>query len=415
MRDAANINKINFNVLLLIFITGFCSQVLSDKTSSKTIRNDVAEEYLVAPISATTDDENMPISMTSSMKSRNITYDDIPKILNLIGNKIRDNYERIITWSGEIEVKKNWLWTGAKAEDIFNKYTDANGVIPEVIQQRIEEKIVFSVDVRNNFVYLNKNRLRNQYLNHHIGTDLGRRSEILHHSICIARPDYCIKASPYSFKNNKVINNRAEKKSSQLDSRTRLYKGINFDPRIVFMPGAISPWDWHDRLIERINRFGKIEFDGYQFKMEEQKQGDIIKYKIVVPSVVSLSRNSPEDYIIDTKIYSSQYGFNLIYHRITNGSGKLLRIYTYQYELVDDVFLPSKVTYKEYNTEGQVTVEKDSTYSKNRINNKISQKTFEYTNLNLKDGDVFIDEILKKKYRYKAATRSLEPLKNLEQ
>ena len=85
--------------------------------------------------------------------------------------------------------------------------------------------------------------------------------------------------------------------------------------------------------------------------------------------------------------------------------------FTWEYELVNGAYLPKRVVKKHYGLDGEVALEKENTYVNNKLNQKIPSETFEYTNLKLKDRDIFIDEILNKEYRYKAATKTLEPVR----
>jgi len=332
-------------------------------------------------------------------------------ILDLIANRIHGNYMQIITWSGEIDVKISRVLTGVSAEDIFRNFTDAKGTIPEAILQKTGEKIKFAIDANKEYVYIDKFRERpSQYLNNITGKDLGNSGSNPYWSTSISRSDFFLeaKANRINTKEKKISRRKAVKRNSlQKDFRTMLYKGID-DPRKIFVPGAIYVWEHHKTLIERISKTGKIEFDGYKFQIEEHKKGSITEYKIIQPSVVSLERKDPNDYIIQTKIYSSQYGFNIIYWEVNTGGGEPVQQFSYEYELINGVYLPKRVITKHYGSERKLSLEKDSTYINNKINKKIPAEKFEYMNLNLKEGDIFIDEILNKEYRYKAATHTLK-------
>ena len=348
----------------------------------------------------------------SGQTIRIISDEEMPIILDLIANQVRDNYERIITWSGEIDVKLNWLHTGAIAQEMF-KFTDAKGEPPVAILQKVEEKTVFVIDANKNYVYIDNFREKpSKFLNHTTGKDLGNSGSHPYWSTLIAKPDFLLKATPQSLdrKENKIIRRKAVKRPSpQKELRTGFYEGIISDPRRIFMPGTIPTWDYHDILIKKINRYGKIEFDGYSLQMEERIKGDVIEYKIIEPAVVSLERSDPNHYVILTKIFSSRCGFNMTYLEAATGSGMVFQKFTWEYELINGVYLPKRVVRKDYNSNGEVSSEKDCTYTNSKLNQKIPAETFEYTNLKLKDGNIFIDEILKKEYRYKGATKTLEP------
>ena len=125
---------------------------------------------------------------------------------------------------------------------------------------------------------------------------------------------------------------------------------------------------------------------------------------------MSLERKSPEHYITTTKTFSSQYGFNIIHWEVASGNGMLLQKFSWEYELINNVYVPKKVVEKHYDSNGEVALERDCTYIKNTLNQAIPLEKFEYTNLNLKEGDIFIDEILNKEYRYEVATQTLKPV-----
>jgi len=350
----------------------------------------------------------------SSQTVRIIPYEEIPIILDLIANQIRDNYRRIITWSGEIDVKINWLWTGAKAGDISTKLTGTKGQMLASILQKAEERTAFAIDADKNFVYIaNFREKRCRFLDPMNEANLGIMSWPYSSGptgyTVIGKPDFLLKATPQSLdrKENKILHRKAIKKPSKLESRTGLYENMD-DPRRILMPGGGYIWDHYDKLIKKINRFGKMEFDGYSLKMEEHKEGDIIVYKIIEPSIVNPQRSSPDHYIIKTKIFSSQYGFNIIYWEVASGAGIPLQEFTWEYELVDGVYLPKKVTEKHYRLNGEVAEEKDYTYINNKLNQKISPETFTYKNLGLQNGDKFIDKILDKEYTYQDGELTLK-------
>jgi len=346
---------------------------------------------------------------------RSLSYDEIPIILDVIGKKIRDNYARILTWSGEIDKKVTFVHTGSLAEDLFKNDTDANGPPPEAILQKIEEKCVFAFDADTNSVYFDTLREKpGKWFDYKTGADLGNSRSHPDWSTLIARPDFLITVSPQTLhaKENRIIRRKAEKKPPQFQPSLGSNKGLVFgDPRGAFFVGTVS-WDSLDSLIKRINAYGKIEFDGYAFKMEERtKDNNTIEYKMIAPGVVNPERSKPEHYATITRIFSSQSGFNMIYFEFAAGNGTVLQTYTWEYESVNGVYLPKRMVAKFYGENGEVTSEYDHTYVKNVLNQKIPPDTFEYTNLNLKDGDIFIDKILNKEYRYKGDTRTLEPMK----
>ena len=348
----------------------------------------------------------------SEETSKLLAYEEMPIRLNIIANEIRTNYEQIHTWSGAIDISLRMLHVGNMAKSTF-KYTDGTQEIPNAILQKAKEKSKFSIDLKNNFIRIDNFREKNQYFNYVTGVDLGSKSAHHIQSISVFRPDFFLKSKPdsYDIKEYKVIRRRAVKKPpSPQESRTGLYQGNAYDPRRIFMPGSILPWDHFNSLIKKIDKFGKIEFDGYSLKMEERIKGDITEYKLIQPSIISLERSDPNHYIIQTKIFSSQCDFNMTYCEVTSGSGMLLQKFTCEYELIDGVYLPKRTVEKRCNSKGEISFEMHCTYIHNELNQEIPADTFEYVNLNLKEGDRFIDKISNKEYRYEENTQTLKPI-----
>jgi hypothetical protein len=275
---------------------------------------------------------------------KNISNEEMPIKLYLVADEIKDNYEKILTWSGEIAVKISMLHTGITAKEVF-KFTDGTGEIPDSILQKVEEKINFVIDTKKNYVYIDDLREKpSKYFDYHTGVDLGNKNSSPYWSTIIARPDFLLEAKPKSYnRTERIISQRiaVKKTAIKTESRTGLYETIVSDPRRIFMPGGISTWDHNDILIKKIEQYGKVEFDGYSLKMEEHKNGDSVEYKIIEPSVISMERNSPENYIITTKIFSTQYGLNLIYWEVTSGTGRLLQAFSNEYDLINGVYLPN--------------------------------------------------------------------------
>jgi hypothetical protein len=349
--------------------------------------------------------------------SRFLPSEEVPGILELIGDEIEDNYRRIITWSGEINVKIDMLHTKAKAEDVFMKLTAGKGEIPAAILQKTEEKVAFSIDSEKEAVYVDNIRGGPcEFVDYATGRNLGISSGPYmsgpYRSTVIGTPEYMLRAESQSFKreDHTIRHSTGIRKPSERKAVNGAgYKGID-DPRKVFMPGGGFTWVHHDRLIKEFEKHGRIQFDGYEFQIEEVKVGDVKEYRLIEPAIISLERSDPDHYVIKSKVFSSQCGFNMVSWKLTSGSGRLLQEFSWEYELVGGVYLPKKVVEKYYNVDGEISLAKNSVYSSHRLDQTIPSNTFEWTNLNLNDGDLFVDEIEGKRFHYERATRTLRPI-----
>lgn len=324
-------------------------------------------------------------------------------VLDLIVAYIQDNYSKIQTWTGQAEVEIEYLHTGKNAQEIFQSFTDGKGVPPFAILQTINEQFEFAINAQKNFVYTDSFRERpSQYVDAINKQDLGNKGSSPYRVTSIATPDYLIQAKPRSMsKEKQIIASWAEKVSSQRDLSTGLYNGMD-DPRMVFFPGGVFPWKSFNLIQDKIQKNGRIEFDGYQYKIYEIKRGGQRNFKIIHPAVVNPARGGPEHYIIITEICTEKYGYNYTEWKITRGDGQLLREYFWEYDLVDGVYLPKIYIEKQYNSTGEVIRKKKSLYVRNTLNQPINPEIFGYKSLHLNNSDILIDKIENKKYVVKA-------------
>jgi len=350
---------------------------------------------------------------------RFLSSEEIPNVLRSIASETENNYGRIATWSGEVNVKIAMLHSKAKTEDIFRKLTAGKGDVPAAIIQKTEEKTLFVVDSEKEAIYVDNIRGGAcEFVDYATGRNLGISSGPYmsgpYRSTVIGTPEYMLRAEPQSFnpEDHTIRHSMGVKKPSERNAVNRVgYKGID-DPRKVFIPGGEFTWVHHDRLIKEFEKHGGIKFDGYEFQVEEVKVGGVTEYRLVEPSIISMERSLPHHYVIKSKVFSSQHGFNMVSWKLASGSGRLLQELSWEFQSVGGVYLPKKVTEKYYNAEGEISLARDSIYSNHRLNQTIPSNTFEYTNLNLNDGDLFIDKLSEKKYRYERATRTLIAVEN---
>jgi hypothetical protein len=100
-------------------------------------------------------------------------------------------------------------------------------------------------------------------------------------------------------------------------------------------------------------------------------------------------------------IFSGEKGFNITSLENTRSDGKLFQKMTWDYDLVDGVYLPNKTTKQDFTGENaNLKYKRECSFRDLKINHSIPPETFTYKNLGLQKGDKFIDEILNKEYTY---------------
>lgn len=333
-------------------------------------------------------------------------------VLSLIGTSLLDNYSRIQTWFGQAELEIRYIHSGKNAQEIFQSFTDGKGEPPIAILQTINEQFEFAVDVNKDSVYTDSFRRKpSQYVNAITKQDLGNKGSNPYRLTSIATPDYLIQVKPKSVdsKGKQIVASWARKVSSQRDLSTGLYNGID-DPRMVFCPGGVFPWKSFESIQDKIRKNGRIEFDGYQYKIYEMKRGDQQDFIIIHPAVINLERSRPEHYVIATKICSEKYGYHFTEWKMARGDGLLLSEYTWEYEQVDGIYLPKIYIEKQYNSSGEAIREKRMKFVKNSVNQLIEPEVFGCKSLHLTEGDLLIDELKNKRYRYNESASRLEEI-----
>jgi len=149
-------------------------------------------------------------------------------------------------------------------------------------------------------------------------------------------------------------------------------------------------------VLQYINEDGKYGIDGYSLKVEERMDESITEYRIQLPGKVA-----PEAYLFLTMFFSSEKGFNIISVETTDHNGKLSQRSTWDYDLVNGVYIPSKTTEQIFERKnGGLSYEAKYTFKNQKVNRPIPEETFRYKNLGLKNGDKFIDNILREEYIY---------------
>lgn len=354
--------KVSAVVLLILF----------NLTGAEGLRGDIASEF------------------------RPVDSNRIPEILTMISSRIKSNYDKIKTWQGETNFTIDTIYEGAAAERKFNTRTDGIGKTPNTVIQHIEGRRQFAVDLEKDFLYANVIRENPPYyMDLETGRDLGTKSAPSQ-KVSILTPEYYINWGPHEMRDGAITSRKAVKQVRQKGlTCTNLSPPVS-DPRECFVVVGQPIWETFAWVLQYIKERGEFSVDGYAMKAEECTDGNLTKYRIQIPGKVS-----PEHYLFITMVFSSEKGFNIISLETTRSDGQLFQKKTWDYGLVDGVYLPIKTTEQNFRPDtGQLSYDKISTFKNLKINQPIPAETFTYKNLGLKNGDKFIDKILDKEYTY---------------
>lgn len=355
------LNKITFcSVILLISLSFFASESLEAKTTS----------------------EFHPLS-----------YDQIPNILIMISDKTQSNYDRIKTWQGEIDVIVDAIYEGTKAKRILENKRSCAEKNAEVVREHRRSKIEFVADCNENFFYAKKCRINpRKYIDVETGTILCIRS-VPWYNISIGTPEYQIRCIPDGKRGDSITSRKAVKKATQESCAS--FGSDVFDPRSFLIPGWRF-WETFPRVLQYIKEHGEFSVDGHPLKVEECIDGTITKYRVQLPGWVNT-----EQYLFITMIFSGEKGFNITSLETTRSDGKLFNKMTWDYDLIDGVYLPNKTTKQDFTGDNaKLTYDRTSFFKNSRINHTIPAEKFTYKNLSLENGDKFIDKTLGKEYTF---------------
>ncbi|HEW78789.1 MAG TPA: hypothetical protein ENH34_02325 [Phycisphaerales bacterium] len=337
--------------------------------------------------------ENSEGNTTSEFRS--VAFDKIPQILTMISDKVRSNYERIKTWQGELSVVTDYIYEGSAAERVFKTNTTSVGNVPKIVGEHRETIIEFSLDAEKDFLYANYRPIKPlQYMDLESGRELGAKG-ILGRRRAIITPEYQLHCTGDTMRDGVVMSRKAVKKIREKEPTCTDTTTPVFDPRKSFEAGG-PIWGTLSRVLQHIDLQGEYSVDKYDLKMEKRTDGNTTEYRIVLPGKITAT-----DYLFVTMIFSGEKGFNVTSFEVTDPNGRLLQKATWDYALVDSIYLPSKTTEQHFEREnGQLRYDRISTFRNLWVNQPMPAETFTYKNLGLKNGDKFIDKILGEEYIY---------------
>lgn len=323
----------------------------------------------------------------------------IPEILNIISNRVHQNFLQIHSWEGEIHVSRYVVYKGENAKRIFESHTDALGDPPNRIAKFTESTTTFSSDLGKGLLYAKVSRkIPSRYMDTADGRDLGTKS-IPWYRISILTPEYHLHSSPSIMRNGYTVKRKAVKEKVDKDCKVAGERPSVFDPRDLF--DVRNPvWQQFPYIVEQIRESGEYIVDGYGLKVEQRILPNAVQYRVHQPAKTSLEGGN----IWLLKTFSTDAGYNMISSEVTSVNGGLMHRQTLKYQSVQGVYIPSEATYENFDpNDGTLQYLKEQDFKNVRLNGVIPAETFSYKNLGLENGDEFVDKVLSKKYTYQDA------------
>jgi len=328
----------------------------------------------------------------------------VPKVLRMISEATRCNYECIRTWEGREFVSANYyIHDEIRAEEIFNQNTNDSGPKPKKITERVKETIEFSIDVEKDLIYVNRYQKEPaQYIDLETGRKLVPKG-IAGRVKTILTPEFQIDCTRHTMRDGVALSHRAVKQVRLKGSECVSNMHPIYDPKDLF--GRPKCWETMDYILNYMEKQGTfdINIDGYELKLEMREIENAIEYRIQQPLKGSTTQEklSPEYYMLVTTVFSEQKGYNRILCEIEDGRGRKYSKEEWDYELVNGIYLPIKTAKRNFRPDTvKLSFEEVSSVQNYKITQPIPAEVFTYKNLGLKNGDKFIDKILDKEYTY---------------
>jgi len=321
----------------------------------------------------------------------------------MIGERVRENHEKIKTWQGKVEIVTNNVDEGAAAERMYSeRIRDDGGPIPNKIKEHQEFTREFALDVDNGLLY------ESYYpdgQNSIIDVDTGRQLQLkesthLGSGKFILAPGYHLDCMDNKNPEGVVV---ARTVIKQARPEGDLTCGSDlppvYDPRVSMGVFGQPLWETFARTVAYIDEHGELSVDGYAMTIEECDVADVRKYKILLPGLVS---RDPNVCHFCTLVCSSAAGFNVISVSTADDTGRVFSDKTWRYGLINDVYLPLQMTEVRFDRQmGNLDTESACTFIDQKVNHPISDEVFTYKNLGLQGGDIFEDRIADKQYVFR--------------
>ncbi len=331
-----------------------------------------------------------------------VDFNQIPEILNMISNKILENYKQIKTWQGKDDVVKEYFFEGVKAEQKFKTNTKGQGEIPKSLSERGHWTRDFAVDIKNDLLYAKTSSKKPM---EYLDLENGKKFDATvfpNNSISIMTPESYVYTRDDTMRKGIVMSRTALKELR--DKCSTCKKPPVFDPRQQLEQSLSIIQKSFPLIIKKTRELGENKTDGFIREVEECLSDDAIEYRVSESFKITNEPNDPNRILISS-IFSSAKGFNMISKETTlrtSDGDKLIQKCTWDFNKINGIYVLNRTTIQNYSfNTGNPTFEETNVYSDIKINQPISNEIFNYNNLGLKDGDKFIDNIEKKEYKYK--------------
>ncbi len=342
-----------------------------------------------------------------------VDQNSFAEILTMINNRIEENYDRIKTWQGKVNIVIDIVSESENAKRLSEKIL-VDEPVPNGIIDHQELTNEFALDVNKGLLYDNiyPDAKRN-IIDAQTGKILRLNENAqIRSKKNIRTPDCQLTCREYKNREGVIVRRwvvKEKRPAGELTNRDSLPPV--FDPRETmrifgdikrksFAPlgGAFA------KYLAFLDKKERNSIDGFPtVVVKECDVGNVKKYKIDLLGLSNDSDGSKIHFYYNL-VCSSEAGFNVVSFSITDEKKRVVEDKELEYGLFDGVYLPKVINQHQFKEDGKLENEKRYTFNKDqKVNKPLSEETFTYKNLALKNGDQFIDKIADKEYKYQDA------------
>jgi len=320
----------------------------------------------------------------------------------------KQNYGNIRTWQGEMNIEENNYFIGEECRLLKIDAKDP-AVHSDNIRRSVSATVKFATDIQNNKLYTKLMPVV-KYTSVDLNRDIDVKeryspviSIVTSDEYLSCQPDHSYSYDRKTVKNGKWVGRNAfrlplEKVKGEQWGHVR-------DPRKYFFSGNKTIWELlftlRDLIVSPPSDIPEGKFP--QIDISTEEKGDHTLTYIKSRFYASSACTNDEDLFINAIMtLDSSVNLNLVRREVTDKTGKTLQTLDITYEKISNVYVPKTVHFRIFRPSDQnLTFDSQITFIKSILNVSISEETFGYRNLGLKNDDRFIDKVASKEFEYK--------------
>jgi hypothetical protein len=320
-------------------------------------------------------------------------------VVRMLSQQTKANYDKIDTWEGSYSYREQWQVEGEAAK----VFCDAAQINPSANQLPLTSvsslMATFAIDFANDSLFSTfeadrpaEVRLRTGELlrgAHGVATD---PHVVATNVISIITPEHYLSFMPTvnhtslpdypKLALEDGVGRMAFREPSR-NGKTGPW-GTVFDPRFLFgfeMPPAHAWLGGLYSFAMNATPEQKKELDN-SLDVKKERTGDESVYTIV------LKRSQEQEITFDGHV-----GFNPVKLRVKEQGGRLRWEQSWEYQQINDIYIPAKVQFLEYGDDGNIVVDRNVELRKCSVNRPIAPNVFSYDQFGLKNGERVLDKI----------------------